>query len=96
MLTLLLRSLPGAISAGGVPPVDTAPEDNQDSTTAMAKKTPPKPVLLPILVPIAIALAVYVVLFHVLLPTWRAHRERYRQVRTHHKEAPPQHEPNPN
>ncbi|KPI41718.1 uncharacterized protein AB675_9338 [Cyphellophora attinorum] len=35
--------------------------------------------ILPILIPVAIALGLYLVLFHVLVPTWRAHRERYRQ-----------------
>ncbi|ETN40703.1 uncharacterized protein HMPREF1541_04982 [Cyphellophora europaea CBS 101466] len=45
----------------------------------MAKKTSSKPMLLPVLIPIAIALGVYLLLFHLLIPTWRAHRERYRQ-----------------
>jgi hypothetical protein len=46
----------------------------------MAKPKSSQSTILPILIPVAIALGLYLVLFHVLVPTWRAHRERYRQV----------------
>jgi hypothetical protein len=79
-VSLFLRSLPGGVSPqGAVPPVHT-----EDDTTAstMGKKDASKPVFLPVLIPIAIALGAYLLLFHLIIPTWRAHRERYRQVDT--------------
>lgn len=81
MFDLVLRSLPGGISPQGVPPAHT--ETDEDNASTMAKKeTPSQPVLLPVLIPIAIALGIYLLLFHLIIPTWRAHRERYRQVRS--------------